>query len=57
MVTKRVHDGEALYIVASVGGKTGEFRFEGEYVDLLQGTVHRDGLKLAPYELYILKKA
>jgi|GEM_PF-3765661 len=57
MVTERVSGEDTLYLVASVGGKAGEFRFEGEYVDLLQGTVYRDGLKLTPYELYILKKA
>lgn len=56
MVTKRCSENETLYIVASVGGKEGEFRFNGEYIDVIYGNVYRDSLKLMPYELRILKE-
>ena len=55
MVTQRVHDGDTLYIVASVGGNAGEYRFDGEYVDILSGEHHQNKVKLSPYELRILK--
>ena len=56
MVTKRYSENDSLYIVASVGGKEGTFRFEGEYTDVISGEVYRDSLRLMPYELRILKK-
>ena len=56
MVTKRVADGDTLYIVAAVGGKAGQYRFDGEYTDLLSGEGYKDVLNLKPYELRILKK-
>lgn len=57
MVTRRVLGNETLQMVAAVGGKAGEYRFDGEYTDLLTGETYRDGLKLKPYELRILKQA
>jgi beta-galactosidase GanA len=57
MVTRRVRDDDTLYIVASVGGKAGEFRFSGEYRDILSGEVYKGSIKLEPYELHIIRKA
>ena len=56
MVTKRCGENDDLYIVASVGGKEGEFRFDGEYTDVISGDTYKDSLKLLPYELRVLKK-
>lgn len=56
MVTKRVKDGDALYFVASVGGVNGEYRFDGEYTDILSGEVYKNVLSLKPFELHLLKK-
>jgi hypothetical protein len=39
-----------------VGGKEGEFRFDGEYADILSGDVYKGSLRLMPYELHILKE-
>ena len=55
MVTKRVCGEETLYIVASVGGKAGEYRFDGELTDILEGKTYKGSLSLLPYELKILK--
>lgn len=57
MVTKRVYENDTLYIVASVGGKAGEYRFDGEYVDILSGVSYKNAVSLEPYGLRILKKA
>lgn len=56
MITKRVGDGDTLYIAASVGGKSGEFRFDGEYTDILSGEVYKNVLSLKPFELHLLRK-
>ena len=56
MVTKRAYEGKILYFVASVGGKAGEFRFRGEWEDLLSGERYKNKIELSPYELHILKK-
>lgn len=56
MVTKRVHDGDILYIIASVGGKEGEYRFEGECEDIIYGDIYKNTVKLKPYELHILRR-
>ena len=56
MVTKRVRDNDVLYIVASVGGKAGEFRFDGAYEDILSGDVYKNTIKLEPYELRIVRR-
>ena len=56
MITKRERENDTLYIVASVGGKEGDFRFAGEYIDVISGEVYRNPLKLKPYELRILKR-
>jgi hypothetical protein len=56
MVTKRVHNGDVLYIVASFSGKEGEFRFDGEYEDIICGITYRNAIKLKPYQLHILRK-
>lgn len=56
MVTKRVRENDTLYIVAALGGKDGEFRFDGEYEDILSGEVCKNTIKLAAYELHILKR-
>jgi hypothetical protein len=55
MVTKRVKDGDVFYIAASVGGKEGSFRFDGELTDVITGKTYKNELDLAPYELHILK--
>ncbi len=54
MVTKRVSENDTLYIVASVGGKAGEFRFNGEYQDILSGDIYKNTIRLDPYELRIV---
>ena len=56
MVTRRVYDDDVLYIVASVGGKEGEYRFEGEYKDIIYDDIYKNSIKLKPYELHILRK-
>ena len=56
MVTWRHRENDALCIVASVGGKEGEFRFDGEYLDVISGEVYQSPLKLRPYELHVLKR-
>ena len=56
MITKRVCENETLYIVASVGGRAGAFRFDGEYVDILNGITYSKVINLEPYELRILKR-
>ncbi len=56
MVTKRASEEDTLYIVAAVEGKAGQYRFDGEYTDLLSGESYKDVLSLNPYELRILKK-
>ena len=56
MVTKRYNGTDYLYIVASVGGKEGEFRFDGEYTDIISGDVYKGSLRLMPYELHVLKE-
>lgn len=57
MITKRVGENGTLYIAASVGGNTGEFRFDGEFTDIISGDVYKDRIKFEPYELHVLKKA
>ena len=49
-------ENDTLYIVASVGGKEGDFRFDGEYIDILSGESYKSVLKLKPYELRIIKR-
>lgn len=56
MVTERYSENDSLCIVASVGGKEGEFRFDGEYTDIISGDIYKSSLKLMPYELRILKR-
>ena len=56
MVTRRDSESDTLYIVASIGGKEGEFRFDGEYVDVISGEPYRSVMKLKPYELRIIKR-
>ena len=56
MVTKRCHGQDTLYIVASVEGKAGELRFDGAYTDILSGEVFREVIRLAPYEVRILRE-
>ena len=55
MVTKRVKGTDVFYIAASVGGKEGSFRFDGELTDVITGKTYKKELDLAPYELHILK--
>lgn len=55
MITKRVYENDTLYFVASIGGKEGAFRFDGEYKDILSGEVYKNAVKLNPYELRILR--
>lgn len=55
MITKRVNSNDVLYIVASIGGKDGEFRFDGEFTDVISGDVYKNSIKLNPYDLHILK--
>ena len=55
MVTKRVKDGKTFYIVASVNGNEGSFRFDGTLTDIISGNTYNGSLTLAPYELYILE--
>lgn len=57
MVTRRVRGDDTLLIVASVGGKAGELRLEGEYTDVLTGQTHRDVITLGAYELRVLRRA
>ena len=57
MITKRVRENDVLYIAASVGGKAGKFRFDGEYTDILSGETYENELKLAPYELRVLMRS
>ena len=47
---------EVLYIVASVGGKEGEYRFDGAYEDILYGDIYKNSVKLNPYDLHILRR-
>ena len=56
MVTKRVGENETLYIAAAVKGQAGEFRFDGECVDILTGKSYAGRVSLGPYELCVLKK-
>ena len=56
MVTKRVSVNGTLYIVASVGGTVGTFRFDGEYTDVISGESFKDSVELNPYELRVLRK-
>jgi beta-galactosidase GanA len=56
MVTKRVGENETLYIAAAVKGQAGEFRFDGECVDILTGKSYAGKVSLGPYELCVLKK-
>lgn len=56
MITKRYSENDDLCIVASVGGKEGEFRFDGEYTDIISGNIYKNSMKLMPYELRILKR-
>ena len=56
MVTKRVYKNDTLYIVASIGGKEGEFRFDGEYKDILSDEIYKTAVKLNAYELRIVKR-
>jgi beta-galactosidase GanA len=56
MVTRRVCNDDTLYIVASIGGKEGEFRFDGEYKDILSGEIYKNAVKLNSYELRIVKR-
>ena len=55
MLTRRVSERDTLYIVASIGGKAGEFRFDGEYEDILSGNIYKKSIKLNPYELRIVR--
>jgi len=55
MVTRRVNGSDTLYIVASVGGKAGELRFDGEYKDIISGDIYKQAIRLAPYELRIVR--
>lgn len=56
MVTKRVREEDTLYIVAAIGDNAGEFRFDGEYKDLISGDIYKKAIKLNPYELHIVKR-
>ena len=56
MVTRRVKDGDTLYIVAQIANRAGEYRFDGELVDILTGESFKEKMSLKPYELRIVKK-
>ena len=56
MITRRVNGSEELCIAASVGGKAGEFRFDGEYTDIISGLSYKNSIKLEAYEIYVLKR-
>jgi beta-galactosidase GanA len=56
MITRRDSEKDTLYIAASVAGKEGNFRFDGEYTDMISGETYKNSLNLKPYELRILKK-
>ena len=55
MVTRRKGEDGVLYIVASVNGAEGEFRFEGELTDILSGESFAGSVKLGAYEVRVLK--
>ena len=57
MITRRALGDDALLIVASVGGTAGEYRFDGEYTDIITGSVYKGALKLEPYEVRVLRRA
>ncbi|MBR6771973.1 MAG: beta-galactosidase [Clostridia bacterium] len=57
MITRRVCGEDELYIAASVGGKAGEFRFEGKYTDIISGESFESAVKLVPFDIKVLKKA
>jgi beta-galactosidase GanA len=56
VVTKRVKDGDTLYIVAQTMERDGTYRFEGECEDILSGERFKDKIDFKPYELHILRK-
>ena len=56
MVTKRVYENDTLYIIASIGGKEGTFRFDGEYKDVLSDEIYKTAVKLNAYELRIVRR-
>jgi beta-galactosidase GanA len=56
MVTKRVKGDDVLTIVASVGGKAGKCKLDGEFVDVIYGDTYVNEIRLKPFELRILKK-
>ena len=56
IVTKRVKDGDTLYIVAQIAERAGEYRFDGEYTDILSGETFKEKIAFNPYELRILRK-
>ncbi|MBQ1954888.1 MAG: beta-galactosidase [Clostridia bacterium] len=57
MITRRVCGRDELLIAASVGGKAGEFRFEGKYSDIISKESFENAVKLAPFDVKVLKKA
>ncbi|MBO5040830.1 MAG: beta-galactosidase [Clostridia bacterium] len=56
MVTKRVKDDDTLLIVAQIADREGEYRFDGEYTDILSGETFKERIAFNPYELRILRK-
>ena len=56
MVTKRVSENDTLYIVADMEGKGGQFRFDGEYFDIISQNTSKNVLNVESYGLHILKK-
>ncbi len=56
MVTKRVCGDDTLLIVASVGGKEGNFRFDGKYMDIIHGDVFEKDINIKTYGVRVLKK-
>jgi beta-galactosidase GanA len=56
MVTKRAKDGDTLYIVAQIADRSGEYRFDGEYEDILSGERFTEKIAFKPYELRILRR-
>jgi beta-galactosidase GanA len=56
MVTKRVKDDDTLLIVAQIADREGEYRFDGEYTDILSGETFKEKIAFNPYELRVLRK-
>lgn len=56
MVTKRVKDNDVLTIVASVGGKAGKCKLDGEFMDVIYGDTYVNEISLDPFQLKILKR-